>query len=397
MSERVVGNWIDKYLEYTDHTEPCLLYREWTAVTVIAACLQRKVYLNWGQDLYPNLYVVLIGPSGARKGTAMHYGRYFLDELKIKVAADSITREALIKTIEEATTNITDIENPNFTGEFDSSLTVYSPELSVLLGYDNKQLMTDMTDWYDCGKRWEYRTKNKGVNTIYGMWVNILGATTPDILQKTLPYDAIGIGLTARMMFVYAPGKGKLVPNPFLTKADENLRYNLLSDLEKIKMLRGQYKITEDFLENWVKWYPEQDRFHPFKDYRFDGYFERRPWTTLKLSLIMNAARTGDMIITLDDFKRALDLVERTEVQMTRTFSGVGKRDDADIMSKVMAAIGIYKGTGVTFNDLLKSFYHDIDVDGLTKILMTLEKIGYCNIVEKDKPKRTVIMYKEEE
>ena len=69
---RLVPDWIESYLEATDNTEPPILYRTWTAVSVIAAVLQRKVFLEWHTRIFPNMYIVLVGPPGrCRKGTAM--------------------------------------------------------------------------------------------------------------------------------------------------------------------------------------------------------------------------------------------------------------------------------------------------------------------------------------
>jgi hypothetical protein len=98
MSNRQLKDWLESYLIYTKRSEPPTLYKAWTAVSVLAACLRRKCKLKWGTlTFYPNMYIVLVGPSGrCRKGTAMGPGEDFLTDLGIKVASTSITREALI-------------------------------------------------------------------------------------------------------------------------------------------------------------------------------------------------------------------------------------------------------------------------------------------------------------
>jgi hypothetical protein len=158
------------------------------------------------------MYIVLVAPSGkARKGTAMSPGLEILEDLNIHLAAESITREALIRELRTATTTVT---NDDGTIEFHSSLTIYSPELVVFLGHNNPQLLSDLTDWYDCRRKWTYRTKTQGTDEIHGVWVNLIGATTPELLQSALPLDAIGGGLTSRMVFVFEETKGKIVPAP---------------------------------------------------------------------------------------------------------------------------------------------------------------------------------------
>ncbi|KKL25422.1 hypothetical protein LCGC14_2405480, partial [marine sediment metagenome] len=69
---RILSNWIDSYLEYTEESEPAETYRLWCAIVTISAVLQRKCVFHWGAlTFYPNVFVVLVGPPAARKGTAM--------------------------------------------------------------------------------------------------------------------------------------------------------------------------------------------------------------------------------------------------------------------------------------------------------------------------------------
>ncbi|MEG0299766.1 MAG: hypothetical protein RR609_09400, partial [Aurantimicrobium sp.] len=121
------------------------------------------------------MYIVLVAPAGrARKGTAMRPAQKYLTNLGTKLAASTVTREALIQTLEEAQDMIMDNHDKPYSH---ASLTIFSPELTVFLGYNNMQLMSDLTDWFDCADRWEYRTKNAGTSIITGVYINLIGAT----------------------------------------------------------------------------------------------------------------------------------------------------------------------------------------------------------------------------
>lgn len=338
---------------------------------MIAASLQRKCSLEWGTfTLYPNMYIVLVGPSGCRKGTAMGPGYSMLRNLGIKMAAEAITREALIRELKTCT-------NTQASGEtmlMHSSLTIFSQELTVFLGYSNMQLMADLCDWFDCRDTWTYRTKSQGVDEISGVWVNLFGATTPDLIQTTLPRDAIGGGLTARMIMVYAPGKKQSIPIPHLTDDEKTLGLILQSDLEKINMLSGEFKVSDDFVDYWIDWYPKQDKQKVFDDNRFTGYVERRGMHALKLSMICNASRTSEMVITSYDLQRAINLLEQVEVDMPKVFSGVGKSPTSDIVTQVMAYCAL-QGE-LTYGELLTRFYQDADKRTMDGVLMTLQTMG---------------------
>jgi hypothetical protein len=126
--------------------------------------MQRKCKLVWGREIFfPNLYVVLVGPPAARKGTAMREGKKFLDRLGIAFSADEGSRQALIKNMAEAA-----VADQTSDGKivYHSSLTIFSSELTVFLGYDSKELLSMLCKWYDCEDRFEYETIRRGRETI---------------------------------------------------------------------------------------------------------------------------------------------------------------------------------------------------------------------------------------
>lgn len=338
--------------------------------------LQRKVSLPWGHfSIFPNLYIVLVGPSGSRKGTAMNLGYPFLRELGVRLAAEAITREALIKDLKMSSNTQIDSQGRPL---IHCSLTVHSQELTVFLGYNNMQMMADLCDWYDCKDRWTYRTKNQGTDELIGVWVNLLGATTPDLLRSTLPADAIGGGLTARMILIFEKRKAKSVTTPFLTEEELKLREALLSDLEKILMLAGEFKLTKEYLEYWNYWYPAQDAHPPFTDLRLSGYVERRAIHALKLSIVANVSRSSEMILELKDLHRAIAFMEEAEKKMSYVFSGVGKAQLADVLVKAWTFIALNKS--VRTSQLMREFHSDADVDDLSTVIRTLETMRTIRI-----------------
>lgn len=373
--ERLLDNWIDSYMLYTENTEPPILYRRWAAVSIIAACLQRKCRLDWGTlKVYPNLYIVLVGPTGAaRKGTAMRPAEDILRSLGIKLAAEAITREALIKELASAgTPEESDFKMP----ALHASLTIFSEELTVFLGWNNQQLMMDLTAWFDCKDEWTYRTKHYGDDKVVGVWVNLFGATTPALIRSALPHDAVGGGLTARMIFVYEEKKGKVVIFPDLGPEAEKIEPDLKTDLSQINMLSGKFSMDEGFFDTWASWYPKQESYRPFSDDRFGGYFQRRPHHILKLSMIMSAARNDKMVLTVGDFEKSLQLLKETEVRMPKTFGGMGESRTAAVTTRVMAFIGSKGETDL--EELMSMFYQDADRDTMGLIIRTLESMGFC-------------------
>lgn len=370
---RILGDWLESYMEYTNESEPPDSYRLWSGISTIAAVLRRKVFLLWHAPIYPNMYIVLIGPPGrCRKGTAMGQAQPFLRELGIRLSSNSITREALIRELQEAKATDHDEEGIPI---YHASLTVFSKELTVFLGYKNNVLMSDLTDWYDCDDHWIYKTKTQGEDHIIGVWLNLVGATTPELIRSSLPEDMVGSGLASRCIFVYEENKGKIVVDPFITQKHTALQQKLISDLWRISSLSGQFRVTEDFIERWCGWYPVQDRETDFHDPRFAGYLERRPTHLLKLSTILSASRSDDKLVSSYDFDRALRILKQVEVKMPYTFQGMGRNPQADLLMKILVFLEARKE--VTHAELLQRFYNDADDRTLNLILDTLVNMKY--------------------
>ena len=376
---RKAGDWLTSYLKYTENSEPPELYKLWVGISVIAASLQRKVFLEWEKKVYPNMYIVLVGPSGkCRKGTAMYPGEALLRKLGVKLSAEAITREALIRELKNSVEGAILSETSHM---MHSSLTVFSKELTVFLGYNNMSLMSDMTDWYDCANNWTYRTKNAGTDEILNVYMNLIGATTPELIQSTLPRDAVGGGLASRIIFVYENKKGKIVPAPFLTIEDEELFNRLFLDLAEINLITGEFEKSQDFMKLWIDWYVGQEENPPFQDERFSGYFQRRPHHALKLSMILTASKGDGMMITADTLQRAIEIIELTERKMPMVFRGMGASEFAAITDKVMKSIAAAGEKGITVTRLLQIHYYDADKYTLDRIIGTLHGMDFCEKV----------------
>lgn len=379
---RKADDWISLYTDYTENTEPPDLYKEWVAISCIAGALRRKCWLDWGLDykLYPNLYVVLVAEAGrCRKNTAMNTGISLLREVGIKIAAKSTSREALIKDFSDSTELIQTDDGDYLTH---ASLTVCAEEITVFLGKDEHNMIMALTDWYDCADTWEYHTISRGEESIDGVWLNILGGATPKLIRSYLPMDAVGGGLASRIIFVYEDKIGKRVPAPFETQKQKLQREILVHDLSHIADMKGPFKLTQDALDRWTEWYLKIDEHSPDFPPMFEGYLNRRQTHLRKLAMVMSASRSGDMIITLSDFNKALDVLERTEWKMPRTFAGMGTSKNAEILVAFQSYISRRKV--FPMRDMYIKFSGFIDdKEHFLRMLSLLEAQGFCETRKK--------------
>lgn len=382
---RKLPDWIEAFMLYTDNTEPPTLFRKWTAISTIASALQRKVRVEWGTDLtfYPNLYIVLVGPSATGKGTAMSPALNIINEVPaVRMSAQATSLQALIRRLKE--TNLTDIDMETGAQQFHSSMTIFSKEFTVFLGYHNRELMSSLCDWYDCDNKWSYETISRKKEEIVGVWVNLFGATTPDLIQSSLPIESIGGGLTSRIIFVFEEKKGKLVILPTKTQKELELRSYLVEDLEKISMLSGSYKWTDGFVDAWSAWCYECESSPPFYDNKFDGYLGRRRAHVMKLAMIISASHgKHDYVLSGDDLEEAIALLKEAEVKMGLVFRGVGKSETSDLMHKAMTFLENSRTSEIPFYQFARYFGNDMDKIQMEKVLFTLESMKRIKYLRK--------------
>lgn len=370
--KRELDDWIAGWLEYMKETEAPNIYNKWVAISMIAAALERKVMLRWDKDLYPNFYIVLVGPPGCGKGTAMGPGREILSKLGINLVADATTKERLALSFEEAKNDFEALGD-DFSLVTQSALTIYSEEFSVFLGFGNKDIMPWLCAWFDCLNDWSYKTKHQGENKFENVWLNIIGATTPELLQDVLPRETFGSGLNSRILYVYADRcESPLVLFPFAVSGRTEIKEKLLRDLQEINLIRGEFKPDEGYLEKWAEWYPEQRGIEFAGDQRFSGYVNRRATHVHKLAMIMNVSRNGKLDLSKEDLERAIKTLGEMEQRMPKTFEGFGRSATAAIQNAIL--VFIRKRGGVKYSEILNAYKNEVDNWSLSNIIATLEK-----------------------
>lgn len=383
---RELTNWLDAYLEYTEETESPISYHTWCGLATVAGALQRKVYLRWGigQVIYPNLYVVLIGPSGrTRKGVALGIAKDLLRQVPgVTITPESSSgKQSTIMVMKRAGLDFIDPSDGKTKRH--CSVTAFSEELSVFLGQGDISYLSALTDWYDSKDDWEYETVSRGKDSIKGICLNLVGGTAPDWIQSMIPQEAVGGGFTSRVIFIVEEQKRKLVPEHTMTVREIELQGMLSRDLERINKMAGPMEMNPGAKQLYVDWYIEQNTLAQagkaaVDDPRFSGYNERRATHLRKLLMVCSAARSDDLWITEDDFHRAVKLLNGAEVNMHKTFGGFGRSRNSDATEAIkdwIEKVGI-----TTRKQVLQRFYRDVDVQTMNIVEETLRQMGCIKI-----------------
>jgi hypothetical protein len=367
LGDRLIkGSWLEGYLAYTAESESPEEYHLWVGISAIAGALRRRVFFDMGYFLlYPNMYVVLVGPAGrCKKSTAMRVGRQMLSQVPgLDFTTDSVTRERLIQDLTQAYKD----------GQ--SAMTAYSSEFASLLTSSGMDMVVFLTDIFDSPMEWSHKTKAGGTNKIKQPYLNLLAATTPSWISTAMPLDTVGIGLTSRIVFVFQDTPRIKPPFPELSEAQKLLGEMLVKDLTAISVMEGQFQLSPEAKAFYTDWYTSHIG-DPNKsgDPRLAGYYERKPMHLLKLAMIVSASIKDDPIFTLDDLQHAMTLFDKIEKRMPKVFASVGKNPLFADREEVYNAI-LLTG-GMTIGELNDKFGYALRKDEVAETIDTLMLIG---------------------
>lgn len=363
--------WIEKYLDYTGDFESPTAFHEAAAFSALAAVAERKVWTQYGgSELYPNLYMILVGPPASAKSTAMDMSMTLVRRVPgIILAPDKITREAMWDDMEQRAIKIL----RHKTGKYiHTSYTVAANEWSLFLGEKGKNddFLTALVSLFDCRKAFEYVTKTSGTNILPNVFYNMFGCIQPQMVPEVIPYKAIGSGFTSRIIYVVERGKRFSSPRPKLCKQKAR---TLVDDLIHINTTFGEYTFSDAAESFFVDWYGTfNNKSSLAYDNRFASYIHRKPVHATKLSMLYNLSRTkgSRKIIEKEDFERAVEWLDKIETKMPGAYGSFGLSQDAVITNLVLELV---RGAGyITTDEILAKHWRDVDMRGLMSAISTL-------------------------
>ena len=345
---RLLPDWISAFLDFTEHMESPRLLRTWSAISAIASCLRRRVWLDEDQFVWtPCLYIVFVGPPGVlTKSTTTDLSSSLLREVPgIHFGPNSITWQALATTFAASSESF---EWPEGSGDWHpmSPITLVSRELGSLLNPKDQDLVNLFIELYDGSKVYHKVTKGSGSDTIETPWINLLGATTPAWIADNVPQSALGGGLISRIIFLYGDRKEKLVYRP--SRAIKNkqahgiVREALVHDLEHIATnMVGPYELSKEadaWLEIWYTHLWKSAESH-YSDDKLMGFIARKQTHLMKVSLVLAASHKDELIIDLDDIQLADQMLSTVEGSLDFVFSQIGRSSLSSAAQKFIEVV----------------------------------------------------------
>jgi len=294
--------FIADYVAYAaELTDAPVEFHLGAGLTVLAtACGSRVLYPGYGgRTCWPNLYTLLIAPSGLfRKSTAV----LLAEELLSEVSADLIltgeqSREKFVALLREHPTMLYPIS------EFSAVLSIWNRDYAA--GF--REMITDL---FDNRKEYHRQTLKGGKVTIVRPAINILAASTIEWLREKLTEGDLRGGLMGRFICfpaIYKPADRGLNPEP-----NPALKQKLRQFLSSLLQVEKAWVDVRPVLPDYNRWVSEMERTmqrHPNPD--AIGFLSRLGAHCLKLAVLLEISESGPLDkyeLTSGSLSRAMTL-----------------------------------------------------------------------------------------
>lgn len=285
-------SWSDDYVDFlASFTDAPPLYSKFMAWSLLGAALAGQVapISLAAEDLRPNFWTILIGPSGeARKSTELKIARRMARRIDKGIAAPQ--GGSYVGVLEHMQSN------PNILFTFDE-FKRFMEWLGNDYNREAKSFFTEIYDWpYDedwvakrAAGRGNYASQNNSI-IIKGPCVSMILGSTEEWLTGAVGRSDMVSGFLVRFLLIPYPGKDTVFPYP--PERDKNWENRLMTTLQAARKAKFRYHVTSESREAYQDWYNTVKDNRVFKESAvLRPYFHRMTIYAWKICMVEAIAR----------------------------------------------------------------------------------------------------------
>lgn len=373
-------DFFSHYLEYTSGGEVPICFHRWAAIVGIGAILERNIYLTFGhQNIYPNMYSMLIGNAGTKKSTAIKLIKKLIGRAGYtSIAAERTSKEKYLADLSSQNDGLNEdsvVEKAIFGSMTESEVTpsfIAADEANDFFGIGNIEFLSVLGSLWDWEGKYENKIKTGKSDFISNPTISILSGNTPTGFSQAFPSSILGSGFFSRLLLVYAEPTGSRVTIPRTPSPEETAKIVQLIQMIKTNAV-GLYSYTAAAYDLIDTIYQSSK---PVDDMRFESYSNRRLQHLLKLCLVIAACRFEKQITEISVLQ-ANTYLRYIEGLMPKALGEFGKAKNSDVVHRVLSVIETR--TAVTLKDLFKEVSSELDkpsdLGAILQKLIVTEKI----------------------
>lgn len=379
-------NLIETILDQTSEIETPRSYIRWATLAAISGIVGKKVYTEkYAYRVYPNIFVMLIGPPGITKSYATDISKKLVratNHTKIISGMNSI--EGIIETLGKATL---DEKGIPFKDQEAKAFIVASEFTNLLL--DNPQAFSVLTDLYDAcyGDEW-IKTLKSGIVKLKSPYITMITATNTAHFNDKLRQVDIEGGFIGRTIVILE--KNRHCINALIRKPNKTFNLEaLMPELERISKIQGQFSWAN---EQAMQYFEDWDRDFKMKTKNdTTGIYKRMNDTVIKVAMLMSIAEGDELCFSKNLLERAIDTCTDLVTNIKSVTAGAGEAANSQAIMKFVQALINAEDNRVSHNEMLTKNYQHFDVYEMAKIVETLEEAKVIKI-ERAGPKKFYVL-----
>lgn len=330
------------YLYTAGETEVPEVFQRFSLLSTVAAMMQNKTWYCKEKPgrLFPNLYVMLIGPSGAGKGTAIGRALNLTQEFHetIGLYQGKTTASFVAKWFHE------DYGKSTHDGGATSRLFLVTPELALGVGSGDlaDDLVKRMTDLFT-GELLAFNdgTAKFGLRKAGKPVANWLAGTTKEWLANLRGQTMKG-GFFARCLLVQGDyDHAKRLVRPIYPPDHDELWAILVERLREIGELTGEFVMDPSAVALEEVWYNHRE---PPLSVELVPSWKRMHDLVIKVAMIFSVYDNLDRVITSKHLHKAIAAVEQvkeTEEDIVDFLEGTADQANIDFVARKIKQVGI--------------------------------------------------------
>jgi hypothetical protein len=328
--------------------------------------------------MYPNLYTFLVAPPGGGKSRAIDLAHDLLQTLPDPyIAPTSINAASIIDHLLECKRIII---NPTKAAIEYHAMSILVGEFGTFMSSYDDDLMAILTDFYNVRP---YGQRRRGGNLkikIDRPMLNMLVGTTPSNLMRFMPENAWGQGFASRILFIFSDEKERI--DDFAPRKIE-VAQDLIDDLNLINTISGQFSVTEDYRTAVNNWRELEENVPPKPTHpRLQHYNSRRKEHLYRLSMVSAIDRGNALLLTREDFNRAMSWLIEAEAAMPKIFQNTVDSGDSVVMDEAVHMIET-RGGMVEEAQLIRFLRTRVPSHSVTRVLEIMEKSNMITEVKR--------------
>jgi len=381
--QRLAANgFLKKYIDcFGATTDAPRLFLLAVALTILAAAMGNSVVIPayGGIPLHPNLWIVLVALSGfLRKTTVIRQGRNLLEQAVPKrLLPDEWTPEKLVEILADQSLGLLIVH------EFSRLLQMMARDYMA----GAREMLAEL---FDSPSSYTAGTIKRGLITVRGAAISVLGATTEDWLHKCVKGEDLRGGLLPRFLFLPAQlTSPRVLPG---VSPDPTLLNDLISHLRAVAQIKGPADFSQVVapFDGWLKGY-ETRIVAAGIPAEYSGLYSRSGAYALKLAVVFQMAEQPTLQIGSSAVENAtifLESVHELTRAVTERFSDswVGKQ-------RIVVLDLLARNEPMTRSQFLRACRH-LTARQLTPILETLVESGEIVGEPETSGKRTYSVYR---